>query len=375
MRLLVLGGTGVMGTPLVKLLSEDNKNIVYVISRHYVKFENNVRQIVGNAFDIDFLKKILVEKYDAIVDFLWYDENSLPKSLPLLLAATNQYISLSSAAVYSDSDEFINEDTPRVMDIASKEETAKSKEYHFVKARTEDIVKSSRSKNWTIVRPHITFNKTRIPFCTWEMNVWLFRAVNGLPLAIPKDCLEKKTTLTYGCQVASQIKNLIGRKEALGEIFQLGSEDVYSWGEILEIYKKVLEAKGSSFTTVMVTSSQIARELPYMKCRFQFDRLLNRTFSTLKYRAITGDLTNYPTLEEGLIESLTSVTWGGKIPWTDAIINAKHDRIIGYWMPLSYLNVLGKYIYILTHIGVKESFVMFTVRILIKLKAILLKML
>lgn len=368
MRLLVLGGTGVMGAPLVKLLSEDNRNSVYVVSRHQVKYENNVHQITGNAFDVDFLKSVLTERYDAIVDFLWYDENTLPKSLPHLLAATDQYISLSSAAVYVDSSQTIDEDTPRILDVVNKMEADKSREYHFIKARTEDIVKSCTSKNWTIVRPHVTFNKTRIPLCTWEKNVWLFRAVNGLPVAIPKDCLDKKTTFTCGFQVASQIRNLIGKKEALGEIFQLGSEDIYTWGEILQILNDILSEKGFGMKIVNCSSEAIAKEIPFMKSRFHYDRLLNRTFSTQKYRTITGDYSNYPKLKECVQDCLAGLSGGEKLGWQDAVVNAKHDRVIGFWMPLSLLDIFAKYAYLLIRAGFNTSLVVLPLRIIRKIK-------
>ena len=51
MKVLILGGTGAMGRPLVKYLSKNKENDVYVISRRVqFSYENNVHYIQGNTF-------------------------------------------------------------------------------------------------------------------------------------------------------------------------------------------------------------------------------------------------------------------------------------------------------------------------------------
>ena len=60
MKVLILGGTGAMGRPLVKYLSKNKENDVYVISRRVqFSYENNVHYIQGNTFDNAFFHEII----------------------------------------------------------------------------------------------------------------------------------------------------------------------------------------------------------------------------------------------------------------------------------------------------------------------------
>ena len=91
MNILVLGGTGAMGTPLVEKLSKENT--VYVTSRSKRESSGNIKYIHGNAKDTVFLDKVLAMfEWDAIVDFMIYTEENLRKIAPFFLNNTKQYV-------------------------------------------------------------------------------------------------------------------------------------------------------------------------------------------------------------------------------------------------------------------------------------------
>ena len=56
MEILILGGTGAMGVPLVKLLSKDNK--LFVTSRSKKENKENITYIQGNAKDPEFFSSL-----------------------------------------------------------------------------------------------------------------------------------------------------------------------------------------------------------------------------------------------------------------------------------------------------------------------------
>lgn len=69
MKVLIFGGTGAMGTPLVKYLV-DSGNSVFVTTRKARLSTGNIHYITGNAHDFEFVKKLVCEqRFDAIVDF------------------------------------------------------------------------------------------------------------------------------------------------------------------------------------------------------------------------------------------------------------------------------------------------------------------
>ena len=80
MEVLVLGGTGAMGIPLVQLL-KDAGHRVYVTSRRKIPSNQNLHYLQGNAKEETFLALLLQRNYDAIVDFMVYGSQELKKRL------------------------------------------------------------------------------------------------------------------------------------------------------------------------------------------------------------------------------------------------------------------------------------------------------
>ena len=74
MEILVLGGTGAMGVPLVKVLSEQNHQ-VYVTTRAEKQSDGNVVYLRGNAKNDEFFSQLMNRNYDVIVDFMVYSTN------------------------------------------------------------------------------------------------------------------------------------------------------------------------------------------------------------------------------------------------------------------------------------------------------------
>ena len=141
MNILVLGGTGAMGVHLVELLSQRG-DAVFVTSRRERPSRKNVTYVRGDAHDNVFLQTLLdSRRWDAIVDFMVYRTEEFRHRVPQLLAATAQYVFLSSSRVYADSAEPITEDSPRLLDISTDAAYLKTDEYALAKARQENALR------------------------------------------------------------------------------------------------------------------------------------------------------------------------------------------------------------------------------------------
>ena len=116
MDILLLGGTGAIGSHLSSILADRGYTIV-VTSRIRDGKNGTIEYRKGNAKEIDFLKSVLQEKHwDAIVDFMVYSVEEFSERVKLLLDSTSQYIFLRTSRVYDSSQEFITEDSPRLLD-------------------------------------------------------------------------------------------------------------------------------------------------------------------------------------------------------------------------------------------------------------------
>ena len=160
-------------------------------------------------------------KYDVIVDFMVYSTEEFKKRLDILLDHTNQYFFFSSSRCYADSELPIKESSPRLVDVCADKEYLSKDEYGMAKGREENLLMATGKKNWTIIRPYITYNSYRIQLGVYEKEDWLRRALKGRTIVFPKDIAEKKTSLTYGPDVAGALVELIGNENALGEAFHI----------------------------------------------------------------------------------------------------------------------------------------------------------
>ncbi|HMM16336.1 MAG TPA: epimerase [Petrimonas sp.] len=281
MDVLLLGGTGAMGEYLSDIHSRKGDN-VFVTTRSYREPKENLNFILGNAKDLDFLKSVLNKRWDAIVDFMVYSTIQFQERVDFLLNATNQYVFLSSARVYADSEKPIVENSSRLLDCSDDVEFLKTDEYSLTKARQEDILRKSKKTNWTIIRPYITFSPQRLQLGILEKEDWLYRALKGRTIVFSEDINSKLTTLTIGFDVAKTISVLIGEKEAYGEVFHITTEEPIKWSEILNLYLDILENYLGERPKVKLENKENYLKNSLAKYQIQYDRFFNRQFDNSK---------------------------------------------------------------------------------------------
>ena len=333
MDILILGGTGAMGTPLVQILSKsDNK--VWVTSRTTRQSHDNVEYITGDAHDNDFLDKILAHSYDVIIDFMSYETYELKRRIEGLLNKTCQYFFFSSSRVYAQTEDIITEDSNRILDICKDEEYISTDEYALAKARQEDVLINSGYRNWTIIRPYITYNDYRIQMGVYEKENWLYRALKGRTVVFPKEIADKYTTLTYGDDVAKCIYKLIGNEKAIGQIYNVMSDRYCKWSDIIELYKKAFYNVTGKELKVVFKNNVIELEKVWNKWQIIYDRLYNRRFSNKKLIETCDNIrfTEWETeLENCIANFIKHPKWRG-FDWR---YEAWSDRVTGELTPLN----------------------------------------
>lgn len=346
MRVLVLGGTGAIGVHLVKNLSKNGFD-TYVTSRSYKKAENNLSYLKGDAKDISFLKEILIEHWDTIIDFMVYSTEEFKNRVDFLLSSTSQYVFLSSARVYAESVQPITETSDRLLDVSKDTEFLLTDEYALAKARQEDILKNSGRINWTIVRPYITFSKERLQLGVLEKEDWLYRALRGRTIVFSSDIISKITTMTYGLDVSKGLFSLIGNPKAMGNAFHITVSESNTWDEILDQYLSIIEKHLGFRPKVLLQNMNGFLELHPAKYQVKYDRLFIRRFDNSKIGqyldldAFTHSITGLKIcLEEFLIDpKFKPINWR---------LEALKDKLSKETTPLNDIpRVRSKIIYIM----------------------------
>jgi len=338
MNILILGGTGAMGRPLIQILSVDNS--VFVTTRKsptsigILDDNPHIKYVNGNAKSRDFLVHILSERrWDAIVDFMiWSSE--FAEVLPLMLANTNQYVFISSARVYSKSNAPITEETPRLLDVSEDKQYLKTNEYALSKAREENLLFESGKKNFTIVRPTITYYNSRLQLGVLEKENWLYRALHGRKIVFSKDIGNKITTMTYGYDVAVGIASLIGKKDSLGEAFHITCTQSLTWNEVLSVYLDALEEYRGRRPEIFWTEKSTNLTFKTKIYQVIYCRYFNRTFDNSKISKFCN-VDGFTLPQKGLKECLHHFLKSPSFLDIDWRLEGVNDLVSGERTPLS----------------------------------------
>lgn len=326
MRVLVLGGTGAIGAHVCSRLAERGARVVSTTRRNCFSLDSNICYVKGNAHDPVFFDGLLSERWDAIVDFMFWSTLEFRERYRRLLAQTDQYVFTSSYRVYANSST-IREDSPRLLDVADDPAYLATDEYALAKARCEDLLISGELNNWTIVRPAITYDgaANRFQLGVLEAGDWLWRASNGVPVPFPAEMLKRQATMSCGRDVAEMVARLVGNAEALGEAFIVSGSDHMSWAEVAEAYRSVIP----SFR-VLPCGQEEFESMYDNVWQIRYDRMYDRVVDNTKVLAVTGmNPTSLSKMHEGLTRELTVAIAAGVPTFSGSGRQARLDKIAG----------------------------------------------
>lgn len=345
---LILGGTGAMGGYLVELLAE--KYEVIVTSRSHRESENaHVSFLQGNAKNLEFLEETVRSKtFDVVVDFMVHDASNFSQVIDLMLAHTHQYFFISSARVYADTKTPITEESPRLLDVSQDQEYLGTQEYALSKAREENVLfakKEQGQKNFTIIRPSLTYSSQRLQLGVLEKENWLMRALDGRPIVFSKDLMDKHYTMTTGRDVAKGIAALCGQQKALGEAYHIVQAKSYSWREILQVYLDTLEEQTGKRPDVFFTEKSTNLMFKNRRYQVMYGRYFDRYFDNSKISEFI-DTTQFEDPKQGLRDCLTKFLKDPKFMGTDWPVEAMNDRVSGCFTPLSKIKGARKIQYL-----------------------------
>ena len=287
---LVLGATGAMGQYLVPRLAEMGYRVDAVSLDEKENNLPNVNYIRADLSKSDVLREMLARRYDGIVDFMIYRTERLPYVLPLLLSSTEHYIFLSSYRIYADLEHPVREESPRLIDASDDVLLRNSDDYCIHKARGENIVRSiAPEKNWTIIRPAITYSLMRYQLVTLEAHNTVGRAFTNRKAVLPEQARNVDATMSWAGDVARMISLLLFNEKARGETFSVTTAEHHTWGEIADYYKEIC-----GLESVWVDKEEYLKircSDPYLRgarWQLEYDRLFRRIMDNSKVLAATG---------------------------------------------------------------------------------------
>ena len=259
MRILIIGGTGTISSAITRQLAASGQDL-WLLNRGTRKQEvpAGVKQIVADISNEEEVKRLLGDmQFDAVCEFIGFVPEQVERDIRLFKGRTRQYVYISSASAYNKpaSNHVINEGTTLANPYW---------EYSRNKIACEELLMREYRENAfpvTIVRPSHTYCERSVPVSvhgpkgSWQV---LKRMIDGKPVVVQGDG-SSLWTLTWNEDFASGFIGLLGNPKAIGEAFQIMSDESLTWNQV---YKCVADALGVAFHPYYVSSEFLAAVAP-----------------------------------------------------------------------------------------------------------------
>ncbi len=252
MKALFIGGTGTISMAITKQLSQHPDWELYLLNRgsRTSQLPDNVKVINADINNEQQAAEALGDmSFDCVCDFIGFVPSQLERDYRLFNGRTKQFMYISSASAYQKplSDYRINEGTPLANPYW---------EYSRNKIACEEyLMKMYRENGFpiTIIRPSHTYDERSVPLGvhgdkgSWQV---VKRMLEGKPVIIHGDGTSL-WTMTHNSDFAKGFIGLMGNIHAIGEAFQITSDESVTWNQI---YKAIADTLGVEFKPYYVPS-------------------------------------------------------------------------------------------------------------------------
>lgn len=327
MKLLFIGGTGLISSACSELAIERGHELFLLNRSASKKYPAPQHATVLQAdvhADPAHLSALLAgQQFDAVVDFIAFSTQDVERDISLFRDKTDQFVFISSASAYQKPPQnyLITEETPLENPYW---------QYSRDKIACEDLLMKSYRENGfpvTIIRPSLTYGPSQIPLSvgSW-LHPWtvIDRMKRGAKVIIPGDGTSL-WVLTWNMDFAKGLVGLLGNKKAVGEAFQITSDQVLSWNQI---YLEAYQALGLAPNVVHIPSDFIAKFDEHAVGSLIGDKSNSVVFDNSKIKKFVPDYHCEVDWAEGLRRSLKWFEADGSRQTVDDEMNKLWDRII-----------------------------------------------
>ena len=327
MKILFIGGTGIISSACSDLAVARGHEL-FMINRDASKkipVPKGATVIQADVYREEArLASLLVDHhFNAVVDYLAYHPDDIERDLRLFRGKPDQFVFISSASAYQKpvKNYRITEETPLENPYW---------EYSRNKIACEErLMQEYREEGFpvTIIRPSHTYGYTDIPFSvsSWR-HPWTVvdRMKRGQKVIVPGDGTSL-WVLTWNADFAKGLVGLLGKETAIGEAFQITSDEALSWNQIhLEAY----HALGLEPNMVHIPSDLIAMYDPDSLGSLVGDKANSVVFDNGKIKRLVPEYVCEVTWADGLRRSLSWFEAHPEFQTVDEETNAVWDRMI-----------------------------------------------
>lgn len=251
MKVLFIGGTGNISTSVSTMTIQRGVEL-YLLNRgkRAVSIPGAKSIVCDIAKPDECATALRGHRWDAVVDWIAYDENDIRKDYALFRDTTKQFIFISSASAYQRpaGSPYVTESTPLANPFW---------QYSRNKIACEMRLNSYyRDEGFpiTIVRPSLTYDTViPVPIGGWTEYTVIDRMKKGKKIIVHGDG-SSLWTMTHAEDFSKGFVGLLGHQQAIGQAFHITSDEILTWDQI---HQAVAEAAGCKAEIVHIPSDFI----------------------------------------------------------------------------------------------------------------------
>lgn len=330
MKILFIGGTGIISSACSNLALARGHEL-FLLNRSVstklpVPQGATVLQADVHTEEARLAQLLASHHFDAVVDYIAFTVDDIERDLRFFRGKTDQFVFVSSASAYQKPvrNYIITERTPLENPYW---------EYSRNKIACEDRLMFAYLEEGfpvTIVRPSHTYGPTQIPFgvSSW-LHPWtvIDRMKRGQKVIVPGDGTSL-WVLTWNADFAKGLVGLLGNEKAIGEVFQITSDEVLTWNQI---YLEAYQALGLAPNLIHIVSDLIAAYHPPALGSLVGDKSNSVVFDNSKIKRFVHDFSCEVNWAQGLRRSLAWFEAHSEFQTIDHEMNSIWDQIISFY--------------------------------------------
>ena len=324
----MIGGTGTISSAITRQLAAAGHDL-WLLNRgtHKDEVPENVKQVIVDINDEQRVKELLGDNhFDAVCEFIGFVTSQVERDIRLFAGRTHQYVYISSASAYNK---------PARNHVITEGTTLANPHWQYSRdkiACEELLMKAYREDGFpvTIVRPSHTYCERGVPLSihgpkgSWPV---LKRMMEGKPVLIHGDG-SSLWTLTWNEDFARGFIGLLGNPRAIGEAFQIMSDETLSW---TQVYSCVAQALNVELHPYYVSSAFLAAVCPKeydLEGNLLGDKALTVAFDCTKLKLAVPGFCAATRFDEGVRHCIAYLLAHPELQVDDPEFDAWCDRVI-----------------------------------------------
>ena len=271
MRILIIGGTGLISTSTAHILAERGEQVVlYNRGQSFYPSAPGVTTLHGDRTDYAAFEAQITRagKFDVIIDMVAYKPEDGESVIRAFRGKTGQFIFCSTVDVYKK--------PATRYPVTEQDVYGGLNEYSRNKVALEKMLlaaEQDRTFPLTIIRPAYTYGEGRGPIHPVSWDACLDRIRKGKPVVVHGDGQS-----LWGCNHASDVGRTFaaacGKPQTFGQAYHVTGEEWLTWDQYIQ---QIAEALGVACPRLVHIPSSILAQVGITICEenFQFDNIFD----------------------------------------------------------------------------------------------------